>query len=42
MIVAIGTDHAGFTLKETVIAAIHNAGHEVLDCGAFGVNAGDD
>jgi len=33
MIVAIGTDHAGFTLKETVIAAIRDAGHEVLDCG---------
>ena len=42
MIVAIGTDHAGFTLKETVIAAIRDAGHEVLDCGAFEVNAGDD
>lgn len=42
MIVAIGTDHAGFTLKETVIAAIRDAGHEVLDCGAFEMNAGDD
>ena len=42
MIVAIGTDHAGFTLKETVIAAIRDAGHEVLDCGAFEVNDGDD
>ena len=42
MIVAIGTDHAGFTLKETVIAAIRGTGHEVLDCGAFEMNAGDD
>jgi len=25
-----------------VIAAIRDAGHEVLDCGAFEVNAGDD
>ena len=42
MIVAIGTDHAGFALKETVIAAIRAVGHEVLDCGAFELNAGDD
>ena len=42
MIVAIGTDHAGFALKDTVIAAIRVAGHEVLDCGAFDVNPDDD
>jgi len=42
MIIAIGTDHAGFTLKETVIAAIRAAGHEALDCGAFEVNPDDD
>lgn len=42
MIVAIGTDHAGFVLKETVIAAIRSAGHEALDCGAFEMDAGDD
>ena len=42
MIVAIGTDHAGFPLKETVIAAILSAGHDVLDCGAFEIDPGDD
>ncbi len=42
MIVAIGTDHAGFALKDTVIAAIRAAGHEVLDCGAFEVKPDDD
>ena len=42
MIVAIGTDHAGFALKDTVVAAIRAAGHEVLDCGAFEVNPDDD
>jgi ribose 5-phosphate isomerase B len=42
MIVAIGTDHAGFPLKETIIAAILSAGHDVLDCGAFEIDPGDD
>jgi ribose 5-phosphate isomerase B len=34
VIVALGTDHAGFILRETVIDAIRDAGHEPLDCGA--------
>jgi ribose 5-phosphate isomerase B len=42
MIVAIGTDHAGFPLKADVIAAIRAGGHEALDCGAFEVNPDDD
>ncbi len=42
MIVALGTDHAGFTLKPTVAEAIRAGGHEVLDCGAFEVNPVDD
>ena len=42
MIVAIGTDHAGFPLKEAVVSAIRAAGHEVLDCGAFVIDPGDD
>jgi ribose 5-phosphate isomerase B len=42
MIVAVGTDHAGFVLKETVVAAIRSAGHDVLDCGAFEIDPGDD
>ncbi|MEX2153046.1 MAG: ribose 5-phosphate isomerase B [Gemmatimonadaceae bacterium] len=42
MIVAVGTDHAGFALKEAVLQAIRGAGHEVLDCGAETVLPGDD
>jgi ribose 5-phosphate isomerase B len=33
MRVAIGADHAGFPLKETVIQAVEVAGHTVLDLG---------
>src|SRR5688500_2408679 len=42
MIVAIGTDHAGFPLKEAVLVAIRAEGHEVLDCGAATVLPGAD
>ena len=42
MKIAFGTDHAGFVLRETVTGAIRAAGHEVVDCGAFEVNPGDD
>ena len=42
MIVAVGTDHAGFALKPTILDAIRGAGHEVLDCGAFEIVSGDD
>lgn len=33
MIIAVACDHAGFPLKNTVIDAIHKAGHEVIDLG---------
>jgi ribose 5-phosphate isomerase B len=33
MIVALGTDHAGFALKARVRQAVEAAGHAVLDCG---------
>ena len=33
MRVAVATDHAGFIIKDEVIAAIQAAGHEVLDLG---------
>jgi ribose 5-phosphate isomerase B len=35
MMIALGTDHGGFHLKNTVINAITSAGHEVLDLGTF-------
>lgn len=42
MIVAVGTDHAGFPLKATIVDAVRAAGHEVLDCGADRVIPDDD
>ena len=42
MNVAIGTDHAGFPLKATVVEAIQALGHTIVDCGAMRVNADDD
>jgi ribose 5-phosphate isomerase B len=42
VIIAIGTDHAGFPLKERVTAAIRESGHTVVDCGADRLIPGDD
>lgn len=42
MIVAIGTDHGGFGLKERVVRAVATLGHEVHDCGAAKLDPGDD
>lgn len=42
MRVAVGTDHAGFDLKDTVVASVENAGHEVVDVGAYEFDAEDD
>ena len=42
MNVAIGTDHAGFALKATVVEAIEAFGHSVVDCGAMRIDPGDD
>jgi ribose 5-phosphate isomerase B len=33
MKIAVASDHAGFPLKEVVIAAVRQAGHEALDLG---------
>ena len=33
MKIAVGFDHAGFPLKETVLKAIQTAGHETIDMG---------
>jgi ribose 5-phosphate isomerase B len=35
MIVAVAADHAGYPLKEMVLATVKAAGHEVLDLGVF-------
>jgi len=42
MRVGIATDHGGFGLKEELLAHLREAGHEVVDVGAFSLNPGDD
>lgn len=42
MIVAIGCDHAGYALKARIFRAIEEAGHELLDCGAYALDPDDD
>jgi ribose 5-phosphate isomerase B len=42
MIVAIGTDHGGFALKERVLRVVAASGHEPLDCGAMTLQPDDD
>lgn len=41
MRVVVGCDHAGFPLKDVVVDSVRAAGHEVLDVGAFSVEAVD-
>ena len=42
MRVAIGSDHAGFPLKETVITRVEALGHTAVDLGAHEYDANDD
>ena len=42
MQLGIATDHGGFHLKEELIGQLHNAGHEVIDFGAYELNTADD
>ena len=42
MRVFVGTDHAGLEFKEHLLRALSDAGHEPVDCGAFGYDAQDD
>lgn len=41
MKIAIGCDHAGFALKETVAQEARRLGHEVTDCGTFDCERAD-
>ncbi len=41
MRIAVGADHAGFRLKETVAAHLREQGHEVLDLGTHSAAAVD-
>ena len=42
MIVALGFDHAGLPLKESIVKVIDELGHQVLDCGAHEIDPHDD
>lgn len=43
MKVYFATDHAGFELKEKLVAFVRDTlGHEVIDCGAYTREEGDD
>ena len=42
MKIYLGTDHAGFDLKEKVKAYLQNEGYEVVDCGAEAYDKDDD
>ena len=42
MKIFIGTDHAGFGLKEKLLTFLKAQGHEVVDKGAYEYNEGDD
>ena len=42
MKIFIGTDHAGYVLKERLVSSLKAQGYEVIDKGAFEYNEGDD
>lgn len=42
MNVYFGADHAGFELKNELIAFVSSLGHEAIDCGAFKKDDNDD
>ncbi len=35
MIIAVGSDHAGFALKSSIMKVVGDAGHQVVDFGSF-------
>lgn len=42
MLIGLATDHGGFVLKDPILKALHDSGHEVRDFGAYGLNPEDD
>lgn len=42
MRVGIAADHEGFELKTEILVALNQSGFDVVDCGAFDLNTGDD
>jgi ribose 5-phosphate isomerase B len=41
MKIVVGSDHAGFPLKQEVAEALRSQGHEILDVGAFSMEPSD-
>ncbi|MXW42495.1 MAG: ribose 5-phosphate isomerase B [Acidimicrobiia bacterium] len=39
--IAAGADHAGVQLKDVLVAYLRDAGHEVVDCGTYGLDRVD-
>jgi ribose 5-phosphate isomerase B len=42
MHIGFATDHGGYILKEPILKALRDAGHEVQDFGAYTLDSGDD
>ena len=42
MCVALGADHAGYTLKSEMLLSLKEQGYEILDVGASSLDAQDD
>ena len=42
MRVYLGSDHAGYELKQAIVSHLESGGHEPIDCGAFSYDAEDD
>lgn len=42
MRVYLGSDHAGYELKAALVRWLASAGHQAVDCGPAGYDAGDD
>jgi ribose 5-phosphate isomerase B len=42
MIIAIGCDHGGWSLKSLIIEELRRLGHTVIDCGAHTLDPADD
>ncbi len=42
MHIALGVDHGGFSLKETLVDELQKLGHTILDCGSYAYDKQDD
>ena len=42
MRIALGSDHAGFDLKQSLLAYVRTLGHEAIDLGAHRLDPADD